>query len=213
MNRNRLLAVNGPPFYITIPVPRKRPSKIKDIQLKSGSWRRKLLKSIYFNYKRSPHFEEIYPLLETIIQCETDSLSNLNKTSIIQIANYLKIATNILTDLALDELEEKLVASSADRASAFPDIHLSDPSVKVIRVIEICRSLKAETFVNPIGGTNLYPKEEFIRNNINIMFLNMGEVRYKQNSRSFYPRLSIIDVLMNCGKEGTFELLKEYVLV
>jgi len=41
----------------------------------------------------------------------------------------------------------------------------------------------------------------------------MNPVSYKQLSADFYPSLSIIDTLMNCGKEKTKELLKEYTLV
>lgn len=220
VNRNRLLAVNGPPFYVIVPVRRKSPSrKIKDIQIADGSWRRKLLNSIYVNYNRAAYFEEVFPVLEHIIQCKTDSLSRLNKVSVVDIATYLNMDTDILVDPKFDWLEEKLSKQSAHLTSAFPYLHLSEPSVKVIRAIEICRALNAKTLVNPIGGIVLYPKAEFERNDLTIWFLIMREVRYPQNSTGFkyrghfYPRLSIIDVLMNCGKEGTSALLHEFMLV
>ena len=215
VNRNRLLQVNRSPFFFRIPVPKKYLSKkkIRDIRIKDQSWRKWLIKSIIFNYKRSPYFEDVFPLLESIILSKTDFLSTLNKISITEIASYLGIDTDISTDPSFDDLESKLVEESSELSDIFPDIHLITPSVKLIRGIEICKSLKADTFINLIGGINLYPKEEFKRNGLDIFFLDMKEIRYRQNHKDFFPRLSIIDVLMNCGKKGTIDLLNEYVLI
>lgn len=219
VNRNRLLAVNSAPFFFIVPVLRKSSfSRIRDIRIKEGPWRTKLLRSICVNYKRAVYFDEVFPMLESIITCKTDHLATLNKASVLQVSNYLGINTEILTDPEFDWLEDKLSVPGTDLASLFPDIRLRAPSKKMIRAVAVCRSLNAEKLVNPAGGASLYPKEEFARHGIEISFLKMKEVRYRQSSTSFrklglfYPQLSIIDVLMNCGKKGTFELLNEFVL-
>ncbi|MDF1697424.1 MAG: WbqC family protein [Saprospiraceae bacterium] len=216
VNRNRLLQVNGPPFYFNIPVPKRNLSKmkIKDIKLKDDSWKRKLLINIYQNYKRSEYFEEVFPVLERIILYKTDSLSRLNKTSIINISTFLKIETDIIADPAFDmRLEDKLNVDASNLLNVFPEIELETPTRMVVRVIALCKELMAHTYINPIGGVELYPKEDFKRNKIDILFLKMKDIQYRQNSINFHPGLSIIDVLMNCGKAGTKELLNEYTLV
>jgi hypothetical protein len=84
---------------------------------------------------------------------------------------------------------------------------------KVIRVFEICRVENAQHFINAIGGTLLYDKEVFRNNGITLNFVQTNNYKYKQNSDKFFPGLSIIDVLMNCGKENTRKLMDEYTLV
>lgn len=214
INRNRLLAVKGEPFYFIVPVMKKSSSKkIRDIKIKEGSWSCNLLKSIYMNYKKSEFFQEIFPLLEKIINYKTDSISLLNKKCILDISEFLSIGTDILTDPDFNWLEDELNKQDLSLLDIDHHIESKTSSIKVNRVIEICKLLNAKIFINPIGGINLYPKEEFIENNISIFFLNMGEVRYQQNSNIFYPRLSIIDVLLNCGKKKTFELLNKFILM
>jgi hypothetical protein len=89
-----------------------------------------------------------------------------------------------------------------------------DPLIKkVIRVFEICRYENAQHFINAIGGTVLYDKDVFIKNGIRLNFVQTNDYQYKQNSDKFFSGLSIIDVLMNCGKEHTQKLLNEYTLV
>ena len=56
-------------------------------------------------------------------------------------------------------------------------------------------------------------KEEFKEYGIDLYFIKMDNIEYKQFSNEFIPNLSIIDVLMHNGKEGTKELLNKYTLV
>ena len=64
-----------------------------------------------------------------------------------------------------------------------------------------------------IDHPKLYSKEEFKKNGIDLYFIKMDNIEYKQFSNEFIPNLSIIDVLMHNGKEGTKELLNKYTLV
>src|SRR3990172_7590923 len=58
---------------------------------------------------------------------------------------------------------------------------------------------KALTYINAIGGRNLYYKQVFARSGINLFFIQSLPYTYQQRSRDFFPDLSILDVLMNCG--------------
>ena len=69
--------------------------------------------------------------------------------------------------------------------------------------MDICKRLNATTYINAIGGKDLYSKEEFMNNGINLLFLHSADE---------LPKRSIIDVLMNYSKEEVREMLKKYTL-
>ena len=81
------------------------------------------------------------------------------------------------------------------------------------RVLEICRREGCDFFVNAIGGKALYSKEEFAEYGITLNFVQMNVFTYPQYGHCFEPNLSIVDVLMHNGKEGTKKLLDEYTLI
>ena len=59
----------------------------------------------------------------------------------------------------------------------------------------------------------MYDKQVFARSGINLFFIQSLPYTYQQRSRDFFPDLSILDVLMNCGKMGTRQLLRNYELI
>lgn len=75
------------------------------------------------------------------------------------------------------------------------------------KVISICKKLKATQYINPIGGTELYSKDTFFKEKIDLQFLKSNDIVYSQFKNNFVPWLSIIDVLMFLGKKNTTELL------
>ncbi len=216
MNRNKYLVINREPSYFIVPIKQKSSYKtISDIELaKDQGWRRKLLNAIILNYKQSPHFADIFPLVEGVINSNCSRLTELNSRSVKDIATYLDISTFIETDVAqYNDIEDNLRKSDAEVADHFSNIALTPLDRKVIRIIAICNRESANVFINAIGGQELYHKEDFSRHNIRLHFIKSEDLIYPQRSSVFYPNLSIIDVLMNCGKSKTKEFLKHYTLI
>ncbi len=82
------------------------------------------------------------------------------------------------------------------------------------KIIDICNLLKADTYINLIGGQDLYSKEEFFRNRIELRFHKMRNIKYDQNCEQFVSNLSIIDVIASCGVDMIKNnLLNEYDLI
>lgn len=81
------------------------------------------------------------------------------------------------------------------------------------KVKHICLLLGADTYYNAIGGQELYDKNDFKADGIDLNFVQTNLTTYAQLAGEFVPGLSIIDVLMYNGKEGTKKLLKEYSLI
>ena len=81
------------------------------------------------------------------------------------------------------------------------------------RVIEICKRLEADEYINAIGGQSLYNFEDFAAQRIMLKFLKTGEIKYKQFGDSFVPNLSIIDVMMFNSVEEIHKMLENYNLI
>ena len=64
------------------------------------------------------------------------------------------------------------------------------------KVLALCEGLGATTYINPIGGVELYSREDFAARGIELHFLQPLPLEYAQFGRPFVPSLSIIDVLM-----------------
>jgi len=58
----------------------------------------------------------------------------------------------------------------------------------------------------------LYDSQVFIAAGIELRFLVSDDVSYPQRSPGYVPHLSIIDTLMELGRERTVELLARYSL-
>ncbi len=205
MNRNRVLAKKHEPAFIIAPIRKESKSsyrKIRDVKLAPTAWRGPLLKHLNRAYRRSRYFDDIYPLLERILAFDTVSLSALNKKAIVDLCRFLDIDTQIVDDVSrFEPLEARLQQEE------------KTPARKTLRILELCRALGADTYINAIGGQKLYDRQAFRDNGIALFFVKTLDFSYPQPADTFHPNLSIIDVLMHCGKEKTKDLLTRYELI
>lgn len=215
MHRNRFLVKNENPAFFYVELRNKSSyNKIYEVELiENASWRKRIINGIFLNYKKTPYFEEVFPLLESVVNYPTSKLTELNYQSIYQVCNYLELTTKIESSPdKYTELEMQLSKEVLDE-KYFNDIAVNSMPRKVIRVLSICRNENADIFINAIGGMELYNKDMFQKNGIKLLFVNTLDYTYKQQSQIFHPHLSIIDILMNRGKEGTTQLIKNYELI
>ena len=193
INRNNIL-INGKANMFTFPIINASQNKlINEIEVaKDNKWQVNFLKTIEFNYKKAPHFHEVFPLLANILCYRTEFVSNLIVYSIQKINQYLSITTQI-----------KISSQLAD----FSDFKAQR------RIIEICKHQKADTYINPIGGLKLYDKQIFSEQNININFIKTNSIEYPQLKNDFIPWLSMIDVLMFNSIQEIKHHLQNYTLL
>ncbi len=165
------------------------------------------------NYKKAQFFEEIYALVERCLNTDTEYLYELNCSTIKMVAKYLDIPTLIDDNISGYKLLEERLRSGEINMSEYVHDRRQLPDTKSIRAVSICRLEGADTLINAIGGKAIYDRQFFRDNGINIQFINTLPYSYKQKAEGFFTHLSIIDVLMNCGKEDTKKLLNNYELV
>lgn len=77
------------------------------------------------------------------------------------------------------------------------------------KVLALCRAVGADTYINAIGGTELYSREEFGSQGVELKFISSKPYRYGQFGVTFVRGLSIIDVLMF----HSLDVVREYIVV
>jgi hypothetical protein len=80
-------------------------------------------------------------------------------------------------------------------------------------VIAICKALHASQYLNPIGGVELYSKDVFNKNGLQLNFIKSNFIEYQQFGKDFVPWLSVIDVLFFNPKEKVQEYLNQYTIL
>lgn len=175
INRNRML-VNGADAIFSLPL--KKDSDMLDIvqrELSSEFNREKLLSQFKGAYIKAPYFNEVYPLLENIIKFKDGNLFTYIEHSLNEICRYLKIET-------------KIIISS--------DLPINHELKAQDKVIALCNAMHADTYINTIGGTELYDRNQFLSHGVKLQFIKAKSFEYSQFASPFVPWLSIVDVLM-----------------
>ena len=194
INRNRIL-VNGSPTYITLPLSRASDHLNVNERFLSGSWvneRRRLINRITESYRRAPQFDTVFPLLETCLFFDNPNLFDFINHSLGVMREYLEIDTRITISSTI----------SYDQASKAEN-----------KVLSLLKAVGAKGYINPIGGQELYSRERFHANGVDLAFLRSGTIEYRQFQNPFVPNLSIIDVAMFNPKEAIKRFLGIYDLI
>lgn len=194
INKNRLL-VNGKSSNFVFSL--KADSPHIDINKRYFSeqidcCKEKLLKTATLAYKKAPYFRETISVMEHIVNNPERNVAKYVENSIFELCHHLQINSEILISSELDKDNEK-------KGQAL--------------MINICKRCKGDVYINAIGGQALYAHEIFRSQGIELYFIQMNEIVYKQYSNEFIPNLSIIDVLMFNGKKDTVKLLDKYKLI
>lgn len=195
INRNRIL-INGEPQYFTINLEKASDYAIvieRKVSPVFAKERRKILAKIEANYRKAPFFGETYPVVERCFNCEESNLFDFIYASIVSIKDHLGIGTELIV------------------SSRLPIDHTLKNKHKLWALSD---RLGIQDYINPVGGMELYGKDEFLQHGINLSFHKANLSEYPQvGSDEFCPALSILDVLMNLGREGAREQLTDYTLV
>ena len=184
---NRVKIINqGQPTWITCPASFNLGQSIKDVKITDKEWfSNKLIRTINFNYSRAPFYTNVSSIIFEMIRHDELNLSEYNIRIIQNLCDLLKIKTDF--KLQSDIKTEK---SSTDL------------------LIEIIKSVSGDAYLCGGGATDYQEDEKFAKSGIELIYQNYNHPVYEQfNVVSFVPGLSIIDALMNCGIEGTKDLL------
>lgn len=176
INRNRIL-INGKDNLFTIPLEKSSQNKlINEIEISNEiKWKIKFIKSIELSYKKAPYYKNIFPLIEYIINSDKNKISEFNLNCIKVLNDHFDINTTIVPSSSVYNNKE---------------LKADD------RILDICLKENVRTYINPIGGIELYNKDKFKESGVDLYFIKTNSIQYKQFENPFVPWLSIIDVMM-----------------
>lgn len=194
INRNQILMGNKSTRF-TIPL--KKASQNKLIyQIETNideKWLLTFFKSLLQSYSKAPYYKEVLPIMERVFtNVESTNIGELAARSVMEVCGYLDIKVQWVF--------------SSDRFAE------SQNNGRIERLLHIAKSLKCDTYINAIGGKELYTIDDFSKEGIKLKFIKTGDVVYPQYSNKFVPNLSIIDLMMFNSKEQIHLLLKNYSL-
>lgn len=175
INRNRMLRDGA---AITFTIPLKGGSDYLDVRERevAESFRPgDLLNKFAAAYRKAPEYATTLPLVERVLSTPESNLFQFLEASVREVCRHLAIPTEIRRSSTL-KVDPDLKAQS--------------------RVLATCEAVGASTYINPIGGVDLYSAPAFQSRGIELRFLRPATFEYQQFQSPFVPQLSIIDPLM-----------------
>ena len=190
VSRNNIL-LNGQKHMFTITLNGASPNKLfNEITIKDDF--KKFSRLIESAYRKAPYYNEVCALLERIYSFEDRSLGAFMMNSFQVVLDYLEIDTKLVLSSSIEK----------DNTLRAQD-----------KVKHICHILGADTYYNAIGGQELYDKDDFKADSIELQFVKTDLTPYAQFKNVFVPGLSILDVLMFNSPKESKNILDKYSLV
>jgi hypothetical protein len=193
MNRNRILHPAGGWKWITVPLANSS-IHIRTEQaeiLNPEAALRSILGHLTI-YRRAPYYA---PVRELVIECfgQDRDLTSLNVRGLAAVCRYvgLPFRHRVCSALSLD-LPHQL--GPGDWAP------------------EICTRLGATSYVNPLGGRDLFDPSSFATRGVTLSFLEATPFTYSTPGFTFEPNLSILDALMWSPPEIVLAAIRTYEL-
>ena len=185
-NRVRLL-IGGEPQWVTAPVVRSYHGvkAVNEIEFAPNQpWRERLLRSVQANYGRTPFFAETMPVVESLVRHDDDNLSGYNRYAILALVAHLRLnAPEWHLSSALDRHEHGTALLAA-----------------------ITRQVNGSVYLCG-GGAEEYQDDAGF-GDVELRYQHFTHPEYPQmHARSFVAGLSVIDALMNCGRDRVVDLL------
>ena len=188
--RNNIL-LNGQKHMFTITLNGASPNKLfNEITIKDDF--KKFSRLIESAYRKAPYYSEVSALLDKIYNYEDKSLGAFMMHSFQVVLDYLEINTKLV-------LSSTIAKENSLRGKD--------------KVKHICHLLGADTYYNAIGGQELYDKNDFKADGIDLYFVQPNLAPYVQLAKEFVPGLSIIDVLMYNSRFDAKKMIDNYTLI
>ena len=183
-NRNRIV-VNGQTQWLTIPVKTSGMFRqpINAIEVADKDWAARHWKTLRHNYRRTPHFSRVGPIIESLYleAAKLILLTDINELFLRELAKLIELPALFL------------------RADVVPHCAASATD----RLVEICAARDATIFLSGPAARAYLDVDRFVEAGIELRFANYsGYQEYKQQSVTFDHRVSVLDLLFNCGRDA-----------
>lgn len=191
--RNRIKTTQGE-LYLTIPLKKIKSrnetiyceAKIDDEQ----KWRKKHLTAIELAYKKSDYFEEVYPIVNRLIETQETILGEFTINIIETLARKMGITTQLLKASELQGIKGR----------------------KDNLLVSICRRINCGEYISPQNSAAYIergsPGGEFTKAGIKLYYRDYDHPEYSQLHGPFLAHLAVIDLLFNHGWKNSLKIIK-----
>lgn len=177
-NRNRIISTTGW-IWITVPINKDHkflPNNLVEIN-NELPWKDTHWNKIKFAYSKAKFFHLYKDYFENLYKKDWEFLFELDFETIKKVIEWIGIKIEIIK-----ESELNISGNSSER------------------LINICKSIDADTYISGSGGKNYLDENLFKKNNLKLEYQNYKSTQYHQHlSEIFVPDLSIIDLIANYG--------------
>jgi hypothetical protein len=183
------LNMQGKEQWYTVPIKRiSNFQNINDTNFADSLWRKKFIATIKSNYSKAGFYHENIELIISLIEYETENISEFNINTISKLAEYFDIKTHLL------------------KSSSF-----SVDSKSTKRIIDLIKECGGDAYLSGTGADKYQDLDMYKLSNIHLIYNDFNHPVYPQIKYSdFISNLSILDILFNLGKSNTIEIFQQY---
>jgi hypothetical protein len=193
INRNRYLNVERPQWF-TLPLVSenyKIPINKRTYLSYESKWK-EIIKTLRHVYRKAPNYQEIYALINESAGNDISNVAEINCILLARIAQRLNLKCEF-------KMASSLLSREEDSGQNY--------------VLSISKALGATTYINMIGGRELYNKKTFSEKKILLQLLEPTTPRYNQFNKQFTAALSIIDVMMFVSPEEIQKQIMAFTII
>lgn len=191
VNRNRVLHPTEGWSHLTIPVARHQRSDACDAVMvnEDGDWRTKV-EGLLEVYRGAPHRDATLDIVREAVALQGASIGGLATHALSVVMAALGLPLNVVSSRALDLGHD----ANAPEDWGWRAAH----------------ALSANTYLNAPGGRRIYSPTTYANQGLRLGFVDHPLPEYDQGGRDFVRGLSIVDVLMWLGPDGTRDMVLQY---
>ena len=181
-NRNKIITPKGSWTRISVPIKKgQKFFEIRNVEIDNDlPWAENNWDLIYKSYNTAAFFDLYRTFLSSIYRKKWECIFDLNFQMLKKVFDWLKIKTKIVL-----ESELNVTGTSSER------------------LLNICKKTGATKYLSGPGGKKYLNEKIFALDKINVEFQKYNPVIYtQQNTKSFIPNLSILDLLFNMGLDS-----------
>jgi hypothetical protein len=176
-NRNRIKTPGGP-LWLTVPVRHHGQGQPKnhEILIDGRHWQRKHIASLSQYYARAPHASRYLPELTDLLNRGWTHLIDLDMAVAGRMAEWF--------GLPAPALRSSTLGISGEQSQ---------------RLIDMCRHFGCTRYLSGDAASDYLDVALFASQGVEVQWQNYQHPVYPQLHGPFVPRLSAIDLLLNCG--------------
>lgn len=145
------------------------------------NWKQKHLKAMELNYTRAKYFKDCYPKFRELLSEHYTSLADMNITINLFICDAFGI-------------KKEYIRSST----------MNINTMKEDKIIDICQDLNGTEYISGNGAKAYQNEEHFTQRGIKLTYSAYQSIEYPQLWKEFFPYLSILDYIFNCGFDWSY---------